>query len=384
MLAALLAACTAPQPDGPATSYPMAPERWALSPFVAWAGFQPPPGPSFARYEGMPGGTMTVADNAIAVSRDATFRTGTIDWDMKPLGYSDAGIVFRRQGTEAGEFVYLRANPDCPAADDCVQYVPIVRGLMPWNIYPDRQGPAPVVAAGWNHLHLVVADRKMELFVNREAVPSLAVAPLQALAGGSIGFKGPAIYANLVVRSRPIDDLPGIEPPRTAPGTVRTWWAAAPTVELVGRAPQPADIPRAGAWRRAASEATGLVDLGRLFGTAHAPSISTGWLRTVVTAASPTHRAMRIGWTGQLAVFVNGTRVFVGENQYNPTQGRLTPDGRLDPDDASVPLDLRRGRNEIVLAVGNGLRTSRGGFAATPYGWGAEAHLDDRAGLSFP
>ncbi|WP_171034288.1 hypothetical protein [Lichenicoccus roseus] len=46
---------------------------------------------------------------------------GAIDFDIKPLGYDDAGVVFYRQDWAEGEFVYLRADPDCPAANECIQ-----------------------------------------------------------------------------------------------------------------------------------------------------------------------------------------------------------------------------------------------------------------------
>ncbi len=61
----------------------------------------------------------------------------------------------------------------------------------------------------------------------------------------------------------------------------------------------------------------------------------------------------------------------------------MSPNDRLGPDNARVPLDLRRGRNEIVLAVGNGWRTHAGVMKAGLYGWGAEAHFDDLSGIGL-
>ena len=102
---------------------------------------------NFARYEGMPTGTMTL-NHGVASSRIARFSTGFIDFDVKPLGYSDAGVIFHRESSTDGEFVYLRANPDCPAADDCIQYALITNTMMNWNIYPNYQGPAPISSTG--------------------------------------------------------------------------------------------------------------------------------------------------------------------------------------------------------------------------------------------
>ena len=380
--AAMLAACTTMGPDQRTTSVPMAPPQWTLTPQAAWAGLQPGAAPLFERHESLPDGTMTLAESAIVEAGAVKFQTGTIDIDVKPLGYSDAGIIFHRQGTRSGEFVYLRANPDCPAANDCIQYVPIANGLMPWNIYADRQGPAPVAPNGWNHLHLVVAERSMAVTVNHEARPSLIVAPLQVQEGDGIALKGPAIYTNLVVRSGSPAELSAVYPP--APGTVTNWRSAPPTVAVAGPGPQAADIPSADAWMPVPGVASGLVDLGRLFGAAHAPAISTAWLKATIVASQPARRVMRIGWADQVVVFNNGLPVFRGENQYYPADERLSPGGRLEPDNARVVLDLKAGRNEIVLAVSNRWRRGVGGFEATPYGWGAEAHLDDLSGLRLP
>ena len=377
-LAVILGALPAAALGARSTSYPMVPGAWTLAPPVDWAHNTADP-LRFARYEGMPTGAMTVTE-AIAASSDAHFSDGTIEFDIKPLAYSDTGIIFHRRGDEDGEFVYLRANPDCPAADDCIQYAPITHALMQWDIYPDQEGPAPIAPQGWNHLRLVVAGGKMLVYVNREAEPSLVVPHLQGLTtDGGIAFKGPAIYANLIVRAGDPSALPDVHRAPAEPGTVTAWLAAAPTA--AGRPVLAADIPAVQAWHAIASEPSGLVNLSRAFGAGQAPSISVGWLKTFVTATAPARRTIRIGWARQVSVFLNRRLLFSGDNPYYPSEHRLSPNGRLKADNASVALDLRQGRNEIVLAVGNRWRTSAGVEKADPYGWGAEAHLDQLTGI---
>ena len=363
------------------TAYPMQADAWTLAPATGWAGSTPGTS-SFARYEGMPTGTMTV-NEAVIESANAHFSNGTIEFDIKPLGYSDAGIIFRRHGTDSGEFFYLRANPDCPAADDCIQYAPITHGLMQWDIYSDDQGPAPISPTGWNHVRLVVAGQKMLVFINRQTEPALVVPKLQGrTTDGGIAFKGPALYANLVIRAAEPSALPDIREPSPVPGTVTAWLAAPPTVAAAGRPVAAADIPGPAAWHGIAAEPTGLVNLSRAFGRASAP-ISVGWLKTAVIASAPTRRTIRIGWARQISVFLNGRVVFSGANPYRPLAQRLSPDGRLEPDNATIPLDLQKGSNEIVLAVGDSWITADGTAKASPYGWAAEAHFDDLAGIAL-
>ena len=154
---------------------------------------------SFARYEGTPTGTLTL-NEGVASSKTAQFSQGVIEFDIKPLGYNDAGVIFHREGASEGEFLYLRANPDCPAANDCIQYAPITHTMMAWNVYSNFQGTAPISATGWNHVRIEVVSRGMRVYVNHEAEPSLVVPRLRGLrTQGGVAFKGPAIFANLTV-----------------------------------------------------------------------------------------------------------------------------------------------------------------------------------------
>ena len=133
----------------------------------------------------------------------------------------------------------------------------------------------------------------------------------------------------------------------------------------------------------AAAEPSGLVNLSRAFDGMASGAPSVGWVNNVVTSSAAMPRTLRLGWARQVLLFLNGKLVFSGENPYRPTERRLSPDGRLEPDNASVPLDLRAGRNDIVLAVGNGWVTQDGRVIASPYGWAAEAHFADASGLSW-
>jgi hypothetical protein len=82
-------------------------------------------------------------------------------------------------------------------------------------------------------------------------------------------------------------------------------------------------------------------------------------------------------------VFLNGQLVYSGKNQYFPPETRLSPDGRLEPDNASIPLELRKGSNELILAVGNDWRSSNGLLAPSHYGWAVEARINQIDGLDL-
>jgi hypothetical protein len=360
----------------------MSADTWTMEPPIPSMGGEAGSA-KFERYESMPTGTMTL-NEGVAASKIARFSTGSIDFDIKPIGYDDAGVVFHRQGSEDGEFVYLRANPDCPAANDCIQYAPITHTMMGWNIYSNYQGPAPISVTGWNHVHIEVIRDGMRVYVNHAAEPSLVVPRLWGLRhDGGIAFKGPAIYANLVVDPHASAGLSVIPHARVQAGTIMAWRAAPPSAYDRSRTVSAKDAPVGDVWRPIEVEPTGLVNLGRAFGLARAPSPSLGWLKTEVTASAPMRRTLEVGFAEEVWVFLNGQLVYSGRNQYFPSETRLSPDGRLEPDNASIPLTLRAGRNEIILAVGNDWRSHKGPLEPSHYGWAAEARFREMAGLDL-
>jgi hypothetical protein len=372
-LAAAGACCAAP------TVYPMAEDAWTMQPPMLSMGDEAAQA-SFRRYESMPMGTMTL-NQGVAAAKAAQFTTGTIDFDMKPLGYDDAGVVFHRRGDTDGEFVYLRANPDCPAANDCIQYAPITHTMMAWNIYPNYQASAPISPASWNHVHIEVVADGMRVYVNHSAEPSLVVPRLYGLTrDGGLAFKGPAIFANLVLDRQARSSLQAIQPALVESGAVTAWLAAPPTVYNRERPVLAGDRPASATFRSIEVEPTGLVNLGRAFGLGRAPSPSLVWLKTTVTVDAATRRVLRLGFAEEVSVFFDGDRIYSGENQYFPYKGRLSIDGRLALDNATITLNLHKGPNEIYLAVANDWLSHSGHREPSPYGWGVQAHIDPAVG----
>ena len=290
LLASSALASAKPPFDGKA-SYAMSADAWTMEPPIPSMGGEAASA-KFARYEGMPTGTMTL-NEGVAASKTARFFTGNIDFDIKPRGYDDAGVVFHREGSAEGEFVYLRANPDCPAANDCIQYAPITHTMLNWNIYSNYQGPAPISPTGWNHVHIEIVGDGMRVYVNHAAEPSLVVPRLWGLRhDGGLAFKGPATYANLSID--PYASVgPSVVPAASVEaGTVMAWRASLPSAYDRGGTVLPRDAPASDAWHPIEVEPTGLVNLGRAFGLARAPSPSLVWLKTEVAASAPMRRIL--------------------------------------------------------------------------------------------
>jgi len=359
-----------PSSTAAAKSYPMTADIWQGEKTT------------FTPNEAFPTGLMTVTEG-FAVLKDATFAQGTIEFDIKALDYADTGILFHRRDKDTAEFVYLRANPDCPAANDCVQYAPITNGRMQWNAYSRYQHDAPIMASGWNHLRIVVADGRLRLFVNHSPEPSLDVARLQGLADrGGIAVKGPAIFANLVIR--PDDKGPPAPPPveLAQTGMVRHWQLGPVTPAPASGIPTPIDIPNTG-WQPFATESDGLANLARAIPRNTGAGREVAWLKVEIDAAASGPRTIDLGFVPRAWLFLNGAQVYAGENFYYPVNQRLAPAGRFAPDNARITLSLRKGKNTLVLATDDAWRDPDGTMWPNHYGWAATVRFESLAGLTL-
>lgn len=371
-LAASAGADAAPSPSSTvaATDYRMTADTWQGEKT------------KFAADEAFPGGLMTVTEG-FAVLKDAAFGEGTVEFDIKALDYADTGILFHRRDEDTAEFVYLRANPDCPAANDCVQYAPITNGRMQWNAYSRFQHGAPIVAAGWNHLRIVIAAGRLQLFVNNSAEPSLDVPHLQGVADrGGIAVKGPAIFANLVIRN---DDNGASTAPSLAvaePGIIRHWQLGPITSGSASGAPTLVDMPNTG-WQPFETEPDGLANLARAIPKNMSGGRQVAWLKVEIDAAADSTKTVDLGFVPRAWLFLNGAPVYAGENFYYPAGKRLTPAGRFAPDNAKVTLSLHKGRNTLVLATDDAWRRPDGTLVDDHYGWAAMVRFEQPAGLTL-
>jgi hypothetical protein len=348
----------------------MSAERWEANGALA-----------FSRDQDHPHGVMSVKAGG-AILKDANFGDGTIEYDVEeyPDNQGIPGIWFRQQGTEAAENFYLRTDSDCPRSIECIQYAPVSHRNVEWDVYPEFQAAAPVHAHGWNHVKLVIAGKRMNVFINGEATPSLQVGKLagDALSGG-LQLWGDARYANLTI-SPGAEDLPSSplsDPALADRGFVRHWSVSpASTLAKGGDAPLAIMPSSSTAWDMIDAEDKGFVNLGRRYGTYNGvPDLI--WLKTTINASSARTGHVSLGWAREIWIYVNGKRVFADKNLYYPASGRKPPLGRMALDNGGFDLPLQAGPNEIAIAISDDLGSKR------HWGWGFEFHLDDVSGLTL-
>jgi len=336
---------------------------------------------TFQTREAFPGGLMQVtseSEEGYVTLKSADFADGTIEFDIKPVTDEFPGLRFRQGPDGSADMVYIRVGPDCPASHDCLQYLPLIHGRIPWDMYPQYQAPAPIRVDTWNHIRMVISGERMSVFVNREATPSLQVAHLAGdNAHGTIAFEGKALYANVTLEPGVIDGLATQVEPDTAASHANylTEWEIAEPRPLAQPGEATFSARPSSGWRPLHAEDAGLVNLARIY-----PPIPRGaprqyaWLRTSIQADRDETRHVQVGFLREITVFVNGQPAFQGKNLYNVPGGRQAPDGRLDLANGGFDIKLRKGRNDIVVAINANTPDMRG-----RYGWGLKMKLDGSA-----
>jgi hypothetical protein len=239
---------------------------------------------------------------------------------------------------------------------------------------------------------MVISDHRMNVFINGASKPTLSVGRLAGgQVSGAIAFHGPADFANLVIAAGKIDGLPdGAQPgPEDRDARyLRTWQvspartlATEPDADLqvnTGRTPQYREMPASVAdWRQVRGEPDGLVNLSRVIGSSDVKTnVSVAWLKTQVDSDRDQTKAISFGWIREAWVYLNGRLIFKDRNFYGVPGASKEPDGRLSLRNASIRLPLRKGKNEIAVALSDN-------FGGNPqhYGWGMKMKWLDLTGL---
>jgi hypothetical protein len=352
-------------------SIPMTAERWTVT-----AGKV-----DFHDVDGKPAVELVAGNYAqhiktgAAVLKDLNFRNGTIEYDVLAKSSMGAGFSFRRRDENNYEMFYLRPSAKCDTAPDCVQYAPETHGVLLWDVYPQYQGPAPL-RDGWNHIKLVVSGKRMLVYVNGAAEPSLKIGRLEGdTEDGGLMLDGPGVFANLVVTPDAVAGLAGdAEPDATAADDryVRHW-SLSPYAKLEpAQAPVLADMPGTTAkWVALDAERDGLVNVSRVYGIpVERPTRTVAWLKTTIHSEKAQEKHVEFGWAREAFVYVNGQLVFADKNLYQPAEARKSPDGRLSLENGGLMLPLKAGDNEVAIAVVNNF-----------YGWGVKMRFDDSKDL---
>jgi hypothetical protein len=280
--------------------------------------------------------------------------------------------------------VYLRAHKT--GLDDAQQYTPMFVGTAPWQIYngPGFTAAVDIPRGVWFHVRLEIAGAQAKLYVSNMAVPSLMMNDLKSgMRKGSIGFYGVHI-SNVEIRRMPPAVWKRHEPAMPA-GTITKWSLSASMDALERDLERPLSIADEGSmtWEEIAAEPPGFVVINRYrkapelratffndFSKRLEPQkgMQVVYARTTIFSDRDRVKKLNIGYSDDVSVFLNYRILYRGRSaQHFRDPGFL---GIVNAEDDAVYLPLKKGRNELVLAVGE-----------LTGGWGFICRFDDMKGI---
>ena len=318
----------------------------------------------------------TTADATVTL-RDFTFRDGTLEFDhaMEDSSFFSA-VHFRRVDEANSEHAYLRTFfAGETHVNEALQYAAILDGVNYWDISPDFQAAVAIDSTGYNHVKLVVKGRQLLMYVNDMTTPALYVPRMDTdIREGKLGFSGRGYYANLTYgpSTESLHGEEGYDPTLGDGRYLRDWQVSAPQSIRKDLALSTLTPPETldGA-RDIEAERLGLVNLSRPFGKTAGDDRRVAWLRKTVTATTALEVTVDLGFSDEIAIWVNGRLAYVDENNYGTAQMKY-PKGRADLDNAQVRLALDEGDNVITVALANDF-----------FGWGMVARVRETTGLAW-
>jgi hypothetical protein len=325
-------------------------------------------------------------DGGAAILKDFEMRDAVIDMDVAtPAKRGFFGIQFRLDNEGAnGEWVYLRQHKS--GLPDAMQYTPVLNTGANWQIYngPGFTGVVDIPKDLWFHMRLEVVGAQAKLYVKDMDKPALVMNDLKSgIQKGQVALyvlTGVTYFANFEIRTTP--DTPWERHLPPMPPDTLTKWSLSPSYDALERnleRPLPASETDAIHWQDVEAEPPGFVVLYRYREAPHPkvsfqgdfskrlepqPGMKVVYARTNIDSDRDQVRKLFIGYSDDVSVFLNGKILFRGRS----AQGFRDPGflGIVNPENDAVYLPLKKGSNELVLAV-----SELGG------GWGFICRLAD-------
>jgi len=371
-LSALLSTTAVDPQSSPTLSIPPDSPRWDLEGHAQASEYQ--------------GRKCLLLDGGAAVLRDFEMRDAVIDVDVAtPAKRGFFGIQFRITEDGAnGEWVYLRQHKS--GLPDAMQYTPVLNTGLNWQIYngPGFTGAVDIPKDVWFHLRLEVAGAQAKLYVKDMDKPALVMSDLKSgIQKGQVALyvlTGATYFTNFEIRTTPEAVWQRHMPP--LPSGMLTKWSLSPSYDALARNLEQALSPSESAaihWQEVEAEPPGLVVLYRYRQAPHPqvtfqtdfskrldpqPGTKVLYARTTIESDRDQVKKLYIGYSDDVSVFLNGQILFRGRSaQSFRDPGFL---GIVNPENDAVYLRLKKGSNELLLAV-----SELGG------GWGFICRLAD-------
>ena len=356
----------------PTQSFPPDSPRWELQGDAKATEFQ--------------GRKCIMLDGGAAALKDFEMRDAVIDVDVvTPAKRGFMGLMFRIDNGGANyEEIYLRQHKS--GLPDAMQYTPVLNTGRNWQIFngPGFTGAVDIPRDEWFHLRLAVTGAQATLYVKDMERPALLMDDLKTgLQKGQVALftlTGQTCFANFEIRPTP--DAPWERHLPPMPPNTLTQWSISPAYDALARNLERPLTPTESSaipWQEVEAEPPGFVVLYRYRQAPHPvvtfqtdfstrlqpqPGMKVLYARTNIESDRDQVKKLEIGYSDDVSVFLNGQILYRGRS----AQGFRAPGflGIVNPENDAVYLPLKKGNNELLLAV-----SELGG------GWGFICRLED-------
>lgn len=304
-----------------------------------------------------------------ATLKDFELRDGVIDVDVStPAKRGFFGIQFRIDDVN-GEWVYLRQHKS--GYPDAMQYTPVINTGLNWQIYNGEgfTGAVDIPKDEWFHLRLEIAGAQAKLYVKDMDKPALVMNDLKTgIKKGQVALAvliGATYFSNFEIRTTP-DAAWERQLPPMPPGTL-TQWTISPAYDALARnlertlmKSESDTIP----WKNVEAEPPGFVVLYRYLDAPHLrvtfandfskrlepqPGTKVVYARTTIDSDRDQVKKLNIGYSDEVSVFLNGKILYRARSAQNFRDPGFL--GIMNPENDAVYLPLKKGKNELMLAV---------------------------------
>ena len=350
---------------------PLTPEHWEATDSL--------------RFENHLGKPSLFIDRGLALAREVNLQDGVYEFSMAATPQSNfMGAAFHAKAMDFSEILFFRIGQS--DTSEAIQYAPAMNNLgAAWQLFhgTGANAKAKLVRERWMRVRIVLSGGKATLFLDGAEAPVLEVPRLAGTGGTRLGvwtglFGRGAYFTDFSYT--PADPAPKPAVAQMPTGTIRDW-ELSPTLDA--ESVTPGALPHLPnlQWQRVIVEPNGLVLINRYRAapTARIPfdpvtrvidveAVMGGQVkgskvvlaRAYVESDRDRIQRMHFGYSDGVVIYSNGQPLFFGMNaQFFRGDGIISEAGD------AVYLPLKKGRNEIVLAV-----TELTG------GWGFWARLD--------
>src|SRR5438270_8038893 len=352
-----MAAQEAAAPSGQILAVPPDSPRWDLQGQAKAAEYQ--------------GRKCLFLDGGAAFLKDFEMRDGVLDVDVATpasRGFFGFDVRIDADGKNYEE-IFLRQHKS--GLPDAMQYTPVLNTGRNWQLYNGTgfTGAVDIPKDVWFHLRLEVAGAQAKLYVKDMEKPALVMDDLKSgVQKGQIALydlTGATCYSNFEVRTMPDVAWERHLPPM--PSNTLTKWSISPSYDALARDlehPLSAAEIAAIKWQDVEAEGPGIVPINRYRDSPHPhvtfqgdfskrlePQLGTKvvYARTSIDSERDQVKKLEIGYSDEVSVFLNGKILYRGRS----AQGFRDPGflGIVNPENDALYLPLRKGKNELMLAV---------------------------------